>query len=356
VKLIDIYIRRNVLTNILLVLLILVGLFTFFSFIDELDDIGKERYGVLQAIQFVALEIPRHIYELFPSATLLGSLLGLGMMANNNELTVIRAAGVSILRIALAIFKVGIVLTLVAMLIGETLAPYSEQYARNSRALAQSEHNLMAFNSRYGFWAHDGNNFINISVILSDGGFGGITLYQFNQQQQLQHIIVANRAYYEKDRWLLEQVKKTSIGATQVTSQQLDKATWNAILNPELVKLVVINPQKLSSFGLLKYISYLKQNAQDYSRYELALWSRLSYPLVSITMIFLAIPFVFGSLRSVSIGQRILVGALLGIGFYMLNQISSYIGLVYELHPAMSALLSPVIFLITAIILMRRTI
>lgn len=353
-KLIDTYIGRNVLINILLVLLILVGLFTFFSFIDELDDIGKERYGVLQAIQFVALEIPRHIYELFPTATLLGSLLGLGAMANQNELTVIRAAGISILRIALAVFKVGLVLTLIAMLIGEMLAPYSEQYARNSRALAQSEQNFMSFNSRYGFWARDGNNFINILVILPDGGFGNIALYQFDEQQRLQHITYAARAYYENGQWLLEQVRQTTIEATRVTAQHLEKSTWDAVLNPDLVKLVVINPQKLSSIGLLKYINYLKQNTQDYSRYELALWSRLSYPLVSITMIFLAIPFIFGSLRSVSIGQRVLVGALLGIGFYMLNQISSYVGLVYELHPAISALSAPIIFFITAIILMRR--
>ena len=102
-KIIDKYIAKTVLSGILIVLLVLVGLFTFFSFIDQVDDIGKQRYGLWQAIQYVILEIPRHIYDVFPSAALLGSLLGLGLLANNNELTVMRAAGLSIVRIATSV-------------------------------------------------------------------------------------------------------------------------------------------------------------------------------------------------------------------------------------------------------------
>ena len=127
-KIVDRYITQTVLSGTLIVLFILVGLFTFFSFIDEIDDIGKQRYGLQQVIQYIALEIPQHIYDLFPSAILLGSLLGLGILANHNELTVMRAAGLSILRIVIAVLKIGLLLTLLAMLIGETLSPLSQQY------------------------------------------------------------------------------------------------------------------------------------------------------------------------------------------------------------------------------------
>ncbi|OQY54335.1 MAG: LPS export ABC transporter permease LptG [Candidatus Parabeggiatoa sp. nov. 2] len=355
---IDIYIGKTVIAGILIVLLVLVGLFTFFGFIDEIDDIGKQRYGLWEAIQYVALEVPRHIYDLFPSAALLGSLLGLGMLANNSELTVMRAAGVSIVRIALSVLLGGLVLTLVAMLIGETIAPRSEQYANSMRSLAQSEHEnrQMVFSSRYGFWARDGNDFINIRTIFPDGSFGSIALYEFDAAQHLRALTYARTAYYQDGQWLLKDVEKTLIEATKVTRQFLESTTWNAVLNPELVKIVVVRPHKLSSLGLHKYIQYLRQNGQRTTQYELAFWTRLSYPLVGATMIFLAIPFVFGSLRSVSVGQRIFVGALLGVGFHMLNQTTGNIGLVYGINPAISAFLPPILFLAMAVALMRRAI
>jgi lipopolysaccharide export system permease protein len=357
-KILDKYIAKTVLAGILIVLVVLVGLFTFFAFIEELDDIGKQHYGIWEAIEYVSLEIPRYIYELFPVAALLGNLGGLGILANNSELTVMRAAGVSILRIAMSVLNVGVVLLIVAMLIGETLAPLSGQYAKSMRAMAQSEHESqqMVFNSRYGFWARDGNNFINIRTIFPDGRFGTISLYEFDEKKHLTAIVYAQTAFYQNGQWLLEQVEKIHITNQQVSRELLKDSTWNAVLKPELVKIVVISPDKLSSWGLYKYIDYLKQNGQRTAQYELAFWARLSYPLVCITMLFLSIPFVFGQLRSVTIGQRILVGSLFGIGFHMLNQTVSNIGLVYDFSPAFSAWLPPVLFLMLAVILMRRVI
>jgi lipopolysaccharide export system permease protein len=355
---IDRYIAKSVLGGILIVLLVLVGLFVFFSFIDEVDDIGKQRYGLWEAVQYVILEIPRHIYDLFPSAALLGSLIGLGTLANNSELIVMRAAGVSIMRIALSVLKVGLILTLVTMLIGETIAPQTEQHASSMRSIAQSEHEnrQMVFSSRYGFWARDGHDFINIRTIFPDGGFGFISLYEFDAAQHLRALTYAKKAYYQEGEWILKDVEKHTIEPTQVTRQFSESTTWEAVLNPELIKIVVVSPQKLSSFGLHKYIQYLRQNGRSTAQYELAFWTRLSYPLIGITMIFLAIPFIFGTLRSVSIGQRILVGALLGVGFHMLNQTTGNIGLVYGINPAISAFLPATIFLVMAIILMRRVI
>ncbi|MCK5876701.1 MAG: LptF/LptG family permease, partial [Candidatus Marithrix sp.] len=174
-KTLDRYIGKTVLTGILIVLLVLVGLFTFFEFIDEIDDIGKQRYGLLQAIQYVMLEIPVFIYNLFPYAALLGSLLGLGMLANNSELTVMRATGISTVRIVMSALKVGLILTVLVMLIGEFIAPKTGQYANNMRAVAQSEHERqrIVFLTRYGFWSRDKLDFINIRTIYPDGGFGG---------------------------------------------------------------------------------------------------------------------------------------------------------------------------------------
>jgi lipopolysaccharide export system permease protein len=132
--------------------------------------------------------------------------------------------------------------------------------------------------------------------------------------------------------------------------------TWKAVLNPDLVKIVDIRPENLSSLGLYKYIQYLKDNNRRSAEQELAFWKRLSYPLVSTVMVLLAIPFVFGSSRSVTIGQRILVGALWGIGFFMLNQIVTNFGLVYNISPILSAFLPPLLFLGFTLFLLKRVV
>jgi len=357
-KKIDDYIAKSVTSGILLVLWILVGLFVFFTFIEEIDEIGSQDYGVWQAMQFVILSVPRLIYELFPTAVLLGSLLSLGTLANHSELTVIRAAGVSILRIILSVTKIGIVLTLIAMFIGETIAPRSEEFANNMRALAHSEQEgkSISFTRRQGFWARDEQVFVNIRSILSDNSFGEISLYRFDSKQKLHTVTYAKKAYYQNGQWSLQSVEEVYIGDEQFTKQKFEQKQWYTNLSPKLVKVVIMNPFKLSTFGLYQYVGYLKQNNQRSIEYELALWTRLIYPLVSVVMIFLSIPFIFSHLRSVSIGQRILTGALLGIGFFMINKTTGHLGLVYEISPIFSALFPPFLFLILAILLMRRVI
>lgn len=350
----DRYISRQILHGIFLVLLILVGLFTLFTLIDEISEIGKNRYGLWQAIQYSLLSIPRQVYDLFPTALLLGSLLSLGTLANNSELTVMRAAGVSILRIVISVLRVGIVLILAVMLIGETLAPYTDDLAKELRLNAQSENQQQRhFRGQYGFWARDGQNFINIRSMLTDNTFGNVSLYEFDNHR-LTAIIHAKTAHYQNTQWTLQQVEKIQIEPHQVIRQTLPTLMWQAVLNPELVKIVILRPDKLSGFDLYRYINYLQQNNQRSVEYELAFWRRLSYPLTGATMIFLAVPFVFGSLRSVAIGQRILIGALLGVGFYMINQIMGNVGLVYEFNPLISALFPPILCLSVAMILMRR--
>ena len=353
----DNYIGHEVFIGIALVLAVLVGLFTFFSFIHEVNEIGKQRYGIWEAVKFVLLEVPHNIYDVFPISVLLGSLIGLGSLATNSELTVMRAAGVSVLRITFSTLRVGLGLTLVVMAIGEFVAPYTEQAATELRSLAQSESEQMVFNSQYGFWARDGESFINIRRILPNGTFGDVSLYHFDTKQKLNSLVRAKTAEYQQGHWRFNEVQKTLFEDTKVSQEQLPTFIWNnAQLSPELVKIVVLNPYNLSSFDLVKYIDYLSHSEQRTLPYELAFWTRLTYPLISLAMMCIAIPFIFGSLRTVSIGQRILVGALIGIGFYMFNQTMSSVGLVYELNPIMSALFAPVLFSGIALWMMRRVI
>ena len=353
-KKLDIHIGREVFASISLVLLILVGLFTFFSFVDEIDDIGKQDYSIWLAVEYVLLEVPRHIYDLFPTSALLGSLLGLGILANNNELTVMRAAGLSTLRISTSAVRVGFALTMIVVFIGEYISTQSEQYAESLRSLAQTGGHYISFNQDYGFWARDGHNFINIKAILPENGFGEVNLYQFDAQFRLLTHLYAKKAYYQHGEWSLKEVQKDYITDKKVSREFLPEMAWHANVNPDLIKIVVLKPDKLSSVELYKYIRYLKDNEQRTIDYELAFWNRLAYPLICITMIFLAMPVVFGSLRTVPIGQRVLVGAFIGIIFYMVSQIMLRMGLVYEISPPLVVITPPVLFLTIAITLMKQ--
>ncbi|MCP4695964.1 MAG: LPS export ABC transporter permease LptG [Gammaproteobacteria bacterium] len=350
----DRYIAKSVSANILLVLFVLVGLFGFFSFVEELDEIGAARYGLVQAIQYVILQTPRHIYELFPMAALMGSLLGLGVLANSSELTVMRASGVSIGRIVWSVMKIGFVFMLFVALIGEKLAPASEQHAKNLVSMAKSKQ--IALQTKHGFWARDGRSFINIRRILPEGRLGDVSLYEFDE---LQHLIAASHAHtarYQEGQWILEGIEQTRLQDERISTRKLKQEKWDSVLSPVLINILILRPSRLSAEELYKYIRYLKENGQRSAKYELAFWLKVVYPLLIAVMIFLSVPFVFGTMRSVSTGQRVLIGTLLGIGFYIINETIGQVGLLYNISPLLCAVLPSAIFLALAVFLARRVV
>ncbi|SEH06920.1 LPS export ABC transporter permease LptG [Candidatus Venteria ishoeyi] len=351
-KRLDRYIAKTVLSTTLLVLLVLVGLFLFFTFIEELDEIGKGNYSTYHALNYVFMMTPRRTYEFFPIAALLGSLLGLGLLSNNSELTVMRASGVSIMRIGWSLIKVGLALMVLVILLGESVAPYAEQKAKNMRALAQSGQS--ALNTRHGLWARDGNNFIHIRRPDVGGQLEEVTFYAFDKEQRLQQLTTASSAFYYDKQWVLEDIAQTHINGNQITGERLTWQERSEFPTPNLINVLTMEPSHLSTPELYRYIDYLQQNNLHAAPYELSFWYRMIYPLTTIVSIFLALPFVFGSLRSVAVGQRILVGTLLGIVFYALNQVMGHSALLYGINPLFSALLPTLLFFMLALLLMRR--
>jgi lipopolysaccharide export system permease protein len=351
-RLLDRYIGLVVFQAILLVLLILVALFAFFSFIEEASDIGSGQYDTWLALEYVLLQVPRSAYELFPLAALLGSLAGLGILANNSELTVIRAAGVSVLRIYWAVLKLALLMLAAMIWLGETVAPHSEQYARQMRAVARGEQ--IALQTRHGFWARDGKNFVHIRTILPGGELGDVSLYEFDQNQILKSAAQARLAVYQNDHWMLQDLVLTRVNNGRVETDLQASAEWDSLLSPGLLSILILKPDRLSSAELHKYIGYLKDNNQGAARYELAFWNRVLYPLVTAVMIFLAVPFVFGSPRNVALGQRALAGALIGIVFYLLNQTLGHFSVLYHINPLLSAVLPLALFLGMGVWMLRR--
>jgi lipopolysaccharide export system permease protein len=350
--LLDRYIGRAIASSTVLVMLVLLAIYTFLSFADELRDVGQGRYDLWAALEYVLLTLPGRIYDLFPATALLGTLLGLGGLAGTSELIVMRAAGVSVSRIGWAVMKVGIVLVAMVIILGEWLAPVSEQYAKVKRSIAVS--GQIAMVSRKGFWVRDKLTFINIRQVLPGVRLGDISIYAFDEQRRLEGTAHAGEAAYLNNEWLLRDIRLNRIDEEGVITEKIPEARWDTLLSPELVNVLVVEPDNLSALGLYRYIHYLRANRQDATRYVLALWVKLVMPIATGAMVFLAVPFVFGPLRSVGMGQRILAGSLVGLGFYLGNRTLNHVGLAYDLNPVFSATFPTLVFLGLALWLMYR--
>jgi len=351
-KILNQYIGTAVVGSTLLVVLILLALFSFASFVGELDEVGKGSYQLLQAGEYVALSLPRLAYELLPVSALIGSMVGLGIMASNNELLVMRSAGISLVQIVMSVMQAGLILMIIAALLGEVIAPQSEQYAQELRSKALSQQTT--FKTKNGFWTRDGLRFINVRAILPGGELSGVSIYEFDNQRRLRVATTARIATYQNDAWVLNDVKQSTINENQITTRQLPTIVTSFLMNHDVVEVITIKPKSLSVWGLYKYVKYLNDNELNASSYEMVLWSKIVLPFSTGVMVFLSIPFVFGSLRSVGVGQRIMVGTLIGIGFYIFNQLFSYVGLVYKVNPALSAILPTILFFMLATRMIRR--
>ncbi len=351
-KIVDRYIAKTVLSSTLLALLLLAALDSFFAFVSEVGSIGQGDYGMVQALQFIALTLPGRLHELFPVAALLGSLVGLGALASNNELVVLRVSGMSIARIIRAVAQAGLVLLVGAALLGEYLAPVSEQLAQTQRALAITRQVVMK--SAYGFWARDGKRFVNIQRILPQSYLGGISIYTFDAQNRLISSTYAAMAHYQGGQWLLDDIQQSLINDAGVTTRHTAHDVWPSLLTPKLLSVVTVQPEDLSARDLYRYINYLRSNQLDAQRFELAFWARMIEPLAGMVMLILAVPFAFGPLRRVGAGQRILVGVLVGLAFYLINKTTGQVGLVYGLNPLFSAALPTLLFFAVGLVLLRR--
>jgi lipopolysaccharide export system permease protein len=347
------YIGKTIAGHILAVMLVLLSLYFFSTLVTEITDVGKGNYQMLDALQFSIMLLPRQVYELFPLVALMGTMLGLGALANTSELTVMRASGISVQQIMREILKIGAVMVVVAAILGELIAPPLEKQARIQRARAISE--KISLNAKSGLWAREGDTFINIERLLTDGRASGIHLYRLDPEGKLLESTTAKRGRYLDKSWQLQQVSHTYFGEQRITRKYQKTAEWKSGVTPEVIDVVAVPPENLSVIDLYDYVKYLKENGLEAQRYQLSFWMRIATPFATAGMILLAIPFVFGSLRAVGVGQRIVVGALIGIGFYLFNGIFGRIGVVYNLSPLLSAV-TPTFMVYAAWYLMMRRI
>ncbi|MBT0585417.1 LPS export ABC transporter permease LptG [Alteromonas oceanisediminis] len=351
-RILDFYIARTLLGTVTLTLSILLGLSALIKFVEQLRKLGEGDYDMAIALVYVLLSIPRDLEQFFPMATLLGGLIGMGILASNSELVVMQASGLSRWNIIGSAMKSCVLMILAVMAIGEFVTPVSESKAKEIRTEAISGGSL--FSSEQVVWAKDGDNFVSIGQVVSREQLRDVTVYGFNQNLNLAQLTFAREARFTQESWQLSQVSHTYFEELQIRRENVENMRWESTLTPDKLGVVAIKPEALSIRGLNDYVRYLDNNAQDSSRYELALWRKILQPVSVSVMLLMALSFIFGPLRSVTMGARVIMGVLTGFSFFITNEVFGPLSLVYQLPPFIGALLPSAVFLLVAGFLLKR--
>ena len=342
----DRYIGKSILGSIFATLLTLVGLSAIIKFVEQFRSVGKGTYDIWQAVAFTGLTIPKDIETFFPMAALLGALMALGNLASRSELVVMQAAGFSRFKIGMAVMKTALPLVLLTMVIGEWGIPQTEQFARDMRARALSGGSMLSIKN--GVWAKDGNNFVFVRRVTDDAKLNDIYIYTFDQHRNLTELKHANQASYSEDesKWTLRQVNHSMISKDEITTSNRLSEKWETNLTPDKLGAVPLRPTSLSISGLYNYISFLRETGQDVSRFELTFWRKIFQPVSVGVMMLLALSFIFGSLRSVTAGARIVTGICFGFLFYVVNEIFGQMSVVYNMPAVFGALMPSLLFIV----------
>lgn len=335
-NLLDRYIARTILVHTLMVMGVLLSLMTLVTFIGQQDDIGQGSYNVTAAFLVTLLQLPQQAYELLPIGALIGAIMGLGGLARDSELTIVRAAGVSVARIALSAAFAGIIVAATLWVIGEYFAPPADQYARQYKIF--SRYSQLEIAGSRSAWVREGALFINVRRQAAENLFGGVYVYELDAGRRLARVGRAETAAQDSDgHWVLSNYTETRLGPEATETRAVSREQTGAEFNADFLGLVVTEPGSLPIADLYSYSEHLKANDLDASAWEIAFWSRIARLAGAIIVCVFAVPFAFGPLRSAGAGARTVLGIMVGVLFILLTQTLENSGQVYDLNPLLVA-------------------
>jgi lipopolysaccharide export system permease protein len=248
--------------------------------------------------------------------------------------------------------KPALLVAVLGFVIGEYLAPNTEQIAESRRAMAQNPGE--SFGGRHGIWNREGNTFLHFNALESGGVVYGITLLQFDEKQRMESALRARRASYQGDHWLMENVVKTNFSSWETTRVNHTTLRWDTGITPELLTLVVVEPGQLPLADLYRYSRYLQQQGLDSADYQLAMWRKILQPIAIGSLVLVAISFIFGPLREGTMGFRIFIGVIVGIVFRTTQDLLGPASLVFGFSPIVAALAPIVICILAGLLLLSR--
>jgi lipopolysaccharide export system permease protein len=330
----DRYLYRTVLLYTLMAMAVLLTLGALFLFISQQSDIGVGNYSAGDAFLFTFLNLPQQAFELLPIGALIGALMGLGHLASGSELVVTRASGVSVWRIAWPVGLAGLTLALSMYGIGEYVAPPLAQFAKREKTTSKLAD--ISFAGSSSAWVKDGNLILRVSTGEVDQAFGGVSLFELDGPNKLRSVKRAERiSVADPGHWRLHNVAVTRFGNDKIESETVPEITMTSSVNPDFLGLAATDPDLLTLRGLWSYIDHQRRNNLGTASYEIGFWSRIARLFAVIVVTLLALPFVFGPLRTTGAGTRTVIGVLLGVVFFLITRTVENGGHLFDLNPVL---------------------
>jgi len=349
----DRYIAKTVLSAVMLVTLMLIGFQIFLLFINELDDIGRGSYHIQDVFQVIALQLPGEVYLFFPVACLIGALMGLGSLANHSELVVMQASGLSIKRITWAVLKASVLVIIFVACLGELFAPtlLAEANAKRWRAISGGE----TMHTEKGVWFKHDNDFLVIEEVQGDSKLKNVTQFHFDDTHKLAFTrrIEQLDLNPESKAWQASNVKQTEFMDKQLKTQYMEVMPWDIPLDTVALKTSQKEPDELTFLALRAYVKSPHPSGLFF-KYKLTYFQRMMQPFTTVVMMMLAIPFIFGPLRSSTMGAKLLLGIGTGFGFYLFTRFFGPLAQILHWPPEVAAMLPTLLFACVGLVWMGR--
>lgn len=348
--LLDRYLILNHVKGTLPVLFLLLALFSFVAFAEELEKAGEGAFTQVDALLVVLFTTPRRIVDLMPVTVLMGGLMGLGAMANHQELIVARAAGMSKARMARPVALTAVSAAIVVILMQSFLVPASEREAAQLRSKAL-EATTMKAGGTVEFWTRSGQSIVHVEDVRFNRVLTNVEIYDTDAEGNLLQLVEAAEATIAgADTWLLEDVRRTRLDGVSAEEERLAQLRWTGLLSETQAGILMLPLDALSPHDLVRYIRHLRENGLDTHHFRVVFWQQASIAIAVIAMGLLSLPMLAGSTRSISASQRIVLGGLMGIGFFLLQQVTGHLAGLFNLLPWLTIMAPVLVLLLIAVL------
>ena len=361
------YFTSEITRSVLFALAAFLALFAFFEMMGQLEQVGRNGYKLQQAVFYVLMGLPGNVYELMPTAVLIGTIYTLSQLAARSEFTIMRVSSMSTGMAAKVLVRIGVGFAVLTIVFGELIAPKASEWAEKLKLQAQGA--SMSSQFRSGMWAKDvikdnglegnvtGSRFINIQTVQPDGRIEGVKLYELDTDFHMARMVTAKDGMYEGNhQWVLNQVVQSDFtggGNRKITEPvktvKIPQMKLVSEVTPEILSVLFADPDRMSAYDLLAYTKHLEANNQRTDRYEIAFWKKIVYPLSIFVMLALALPFAYLHFRAGGVSLKIFTGIMIGVCFQLINSLFSHLGLLNTWPAFMTAALPSLLFMALAI-------
>lgn len=339
-----------------------VGLFFFFDLVDELKWIGQgpgNAYSIRHALAYVLLLVPGHVYELMPITVLIGTIFVMARFAQSSEFTILRTSGLGPFRALHTLLGLGLGFVVLTFVVGDYLTPAASRQAQLIKAKYLGEVGSQGITGAWLKESHGNtSSVVNVAALGAEGQLIGVRVFEFDAKGKLTSMICAGLGdvSLEGNAWLLKNVQhdqfqaSTANGRPEIRREQLTEWRWENSLSEEMVSVALLKPERMATLELFNYIQHLKSNDQASQRYEIDFWKKVFYPLSCLVMVVLALPFAYLHLRSTSMTSMVFLGVLLGISFFLINNLFGFIGNLNAWSPWLAAATPGMVYMAASLV------